>query len=293
VSLPENARPAARIALSADRLDLPAPSPGLPVWPRSALNTAPFGDLDLDLDLEIEALGLGGEMLDTLRLDLSLTPEAWKIDDARAGWRGGRLRANGGYRAQDARAALKLELRDAALPRRAGFGPVEARINAFADLSGQGRSLHALVSTLSGSARADFSGGRLNGVDPAAVRAALDDAPTSAEVLKRLRAALVSGGAPLDSGRLEARIRNGVARPVAGGFALDGGRAALSGSVDLPGRYIDMTGRMALRGRPELPPLGFTIAGPLDAPVREADTRAIEALLLSEDLAGLLRPSAN
>ncbi len=293
VSLPEGERPAARITLAADRFTLPAPAAGLPVWPRSPLNTAPFGDLDLDLDLEVEALGVRGEMLDDLRLDLSLTPEAWTVNAARAGWRGGRLLVDGGYQAQDGRAELKLELRDAVLPRRTGFGPAEARIDAFVDLAGEGGSLHGLVSTLSGSARIDFAGGRLNGVDPAAVRAALDDAPSSAELLRRLRAALVSGGSQLDSGRLAARFRNGVARPVAGGFALAGGRAALAGSVDLPGRYIDMTGRIALRGRPDMPPLGFTIAGPLDDPVREADTRAIEALLLSEDLAGLLRPSAN
>ncbi len=289
----DSERPAARFALAVGRVDLPAPSLDVPVWRRRPLETGQFGAFDLDLDLKVEALGIGGESLDDLRLDLSLAPEAWLVNAAGAGWRGGRLAFDGGYLAKDGRARLKLALHDAVLPERAGFGPSGARTDASLDLTAEGRSPHSLVSTLAGAARLDFSGGRLNGIDPAAVQEALDEAPTSAEVLRRLRRALVSGGSPLASGRLEARIQGGVAQPVAGGFALAGGQVAVSGSADLQRRLIDLAGRLAFPDRPQAPPLGFSVAGPLHDPDRRPEVGAVEALLLSEGAAGLVRSNAN
>ena len=289
----DSERPAARFALAAGRVDLPAPSLDVPVWRRRPLETGQFGAFNLDLDLKVEALGIGGEVLDDLRLDLSLAPEAWVANAGSAGWQGGQLAFDGGYLAKDGRAWLKLELRDAVLPERAGFGPSGAWTDAFLDLAADGRSPHSLVSTLSGTARLDFSGGRLNGIDPAAVRDALDEVSTSAGVLRRLRRALVSGGSPLASGHLEARIQGGVAQPVAGGFALAGGQVAVSGSADLQRRLIDLAGRLAFPDRPEAPPLGFSVAGPLHDPDRRPEVGAIEALLLSEGAAGLVRSNGN
>ena len=281
-------RPAAGFALAAARIDLPSPSRNVPVWRRRPLETGQFGAFDLDLDLEVEALGIDGEVLDDLKLDLSLAPEAWVVNAASAGWRGGRLAFDGGYLADAGHARLKLELRDAVLPEPAGFGPGGARTDAVIDLSAEGRSPHGLVSTLSGTARLDFSGGRLDGIDPAAVRAAMDEATTSAELLRRLRTALVSGSGALASGRLEARIRGGVARPIAGSFGLEDGQVAVSGSANLQRRLIDLTGRLAFPDRPEAPPLGFSIAGPFRGPDRRPEIGAVEALLLSEGMAGLV-----
>ena len=287
------ARPAAAVSLAAGRIDLPAPAPEVPAWRRRPFETRPFGALDLDLDLAVEALGIGGETLEDLRLDLSIAPEEWRAKSARAGWRGGRLAFDGGYTAGDGRARLRLDVRGALLPDHAGWGPGGARTHAVLDLAAEGRSPHGLVSTLSGAARLEFSGGRLGGVDPAAAQGALDRAPSAAALLRRLRRALVSGGAPLASGRLEARIGGGVARPVAGGFTLAGGRVAVFGSVDLERRLLDLTGRLAFPDRPETPPLGFSAAGRLHDPDRLPEVRAVEALLLSEGLAGLVRPNAN
>ena len=281
-------RPAARVALAAARIALPAPSWDIPVWRRRPLETAPFGDADLDFELRAGALGIGREELDDLRLNLSLTPEAWVLKTGGAGWRGGRL-AFDGYRTDEGRTLLKFRLRDAVLPDGMDFGPAGARMDGFLALESEGRSPHGLVSTLSGTASFDFSGGRLAGVDPAAARSALEDAPTSAEVLRRLRDALMSGGSPLISGRLEARIRDGVARPVAGSFALARGQVAVSGSADLRRRLLDLNGRLAFPDLPETPPLGFSVAGPLASPDRRPDVGAVEAVLLSEGVAGLVR----
>ena len=286
-------RPSARFALAAGRVDLPAPSLDVPVWRRRPLETGRFGAFDLDLDLAVEALGIGGEVLDDVRLDLSLAPEAWLVNGAGAGWRGGRLALEGGYLAKEGRARLKLELHDAVLPQRAGFGPSGARTDALLDLTAEGRSPHSLISTLSGAARLEFSGGRLNGVDPAGASSALDEASTSAEMLRRLRVALVSGGSPLVSGRLEARIQGGIAKPVAGDFALAGGQIVVSGSADLQRCLIDLAGRLAFPDRPEALPLGFSVAGPLHAPDRRPKVGAVEALLLSDGVAGLLRSNGN
>lgn len=286
-------RPAARLMLAAGRVDLPAPSLDVPVWRRRPLETGRFGEFDLDLNLSAEAVGIGGEVLDDVRLDLSLAPEAWLVNAAVAGWRGGRLTFDGGYLADAGRARLNLEMRDAVLPERAGFGPSGSRADAVVDLQAEGRSPHGLVSSLSGAARFDFSGGRLDGIDPAAVRSALEEASNSAELLRRLRTALVSGSGALVSGRLEARIRDGVVRPIAGGFALEGGQVALSGSADLQRRQLDLTGRLAFPDRPEAPPLGVSIAGPLRGLDRRPQIEAIEAILLSEGVAGLVRRIAN
>ena len=286
-------RPAARLALAAGRVDLPAPLLEAPVWRRRPLDLSPFGAFDLDFELGIGALGIAGETLEDLQLDLSLSPEAWAVHAAGADWRGGRLALDGGYLAQDGRARLKLRLYDALLPTRAGFGPSGARSRLFLDLTAEGRSPHGLVSTLSGTVRLELSGGRLNGVDGAAARKALDEAPNAAGLLRRLRMALVSGSSPLVSGHLAASIEHGVARPVGGGFRLADGQVAVSGSVDLHRRLIDLTGRLALPNRPEMPPLGFSLAGPLDDPDQLPEVEAIEALLLSEGMAGLVRPNAN
>ena len=284
----EGRRPAVRVALAAARIDLPAPSRDIPVWQRRPLEIAPFGESDLDFKLKVGALGIGGEELNDLRLDLFLAPEIWVAKAGEAGWRGGQF-AFDGYLSGEGRTLMKLRVRDALLPARTGFGPSGARVDGFVALEAEGRSPHDLVSTLSGTARLDLSGGRLSGIDPAAVRGALEEASTSAELLRRLRTALVSGSSALASGRLEARIRDGVVRPIAGGFALEGGQIAVSGSADLQRRSIDLTGRLAFPDRPETPPLGFSVAGPLRGPDRRPQIEAIEAILLSEGVAGLVR----
>ena len=285
-------RPAARLALAAGRIDLPAPSLNVPAWRRRPFGTGRFGAFDLELDLGAEALGIGGEVLEDVKLDLSLSPETWLVKAATADWRGGRL-AFDGYVTREGRTLLKMRVHDAVLPERMGFGPSGARTSGFLGLAAEGRSLHDMASTLSGTASFDFSGGRLAGVAAAAARSALEGAPTSAEVLRRLRNALVSGDSPLASGRLEARIRGGIAEPVAGSFALSGGQVAISGSVDLRRRLVDLTGRVAFPGRPGTPPLGFSIAGPLHDPDRRPEVGAVEAILLIGGVAGLVRPNAN
>ena len=289
----DGGRPAVRAALAAGRVDLPAPSPNVPVWRRRPLETGRFGAFDLELDLGVEALGIGAETLEDVKLGLSLSPEAWLVKAAMADWRGGRLAFDGGYLAEDGRAGIRLEVRDAVLPDHAGPGPSGARTNALLDLAAEGRSPHELVSTLSGKARFEFSGGRLNGLDPAAAESALDESSSAAELLRRLRQALVSGSGQLVSGRFEARMESGVARPVAGNIALAAGRVAVSGSADLGRRLLDLTGRLAFPDRPDTPPLGFSVAGPLHDPDRVAEVEAVEALLLSAGLAGLVRPNAN
>ena len=285
-------RPAAAFALAAAHIDLPASSLDFPVWRRRPLDTAQFGAFDLGLDLEVGSFGIGSEKLDDLRLNLSLAPEAWTLRAGRAGWRGGRL-AFDGYLTDRGRALLKMRVRDTVLPERMDFGPSGARTDGFLALEAEGRSPHGLVSALSGTASLEFSGGRLAGIDPAAARSALEDAPTSADVLRRLRNALVSGRNPLVSGRLEARIRDGVARPVAGSFALAEGQVAISGFADLRRRVVDLAGRLAFPDRPETPPLGFSIAGPLSDPDRRPEVGSVEAVLLSRGVAGLVRSSAN
>ena len=289
----DSERPAMQIALDAGRVDLPAPSLNAPVWRRRPFETGRFGAFDLELALGADALGIGGEVLEDVKLDLALSPEAWRVKSGTAGWRGGRLAFDGGYSAGNGRARFRLDLRDAVLPDRAGFGPSGARAGALLDLAAEGHSPHGLVSTLSGKAKFEFSGGRLNGLDPAAAQSALDRAPSSAALLRGLRRALVSGGGALVSGRLDARMEGGVARPVVGSFALAGGRVAVFGSADLERRLVDLAGRLAFPDRPETPPLGFSIGGPLHDPDRLPQVRAVEALLLSEGLAGLVRPSAN
>ena len=105
------------------------------------------------------------------------------------------------------------------------FGPSGARTDASLDLTAEGRSPHSLVSTLAGAARLDFSGGRLNGIDPAAVQEALDEAPTSAEVLRRLRRALVSGGSPLASDALRPAYRAASPNRLPGALRLQADRS--------------------------------------------------------------------
>ena len=139
-------RPAARVALAAARIDLPAPSRDIPVWQRRPLETAVFGESDLDFELKVGALSIGDEELDDLRLELSLAPEAWVVKAGRAGWRGGRL-AFDGYLKAGGRTLMKMRLRDAVLPVSVDFGPSGARTDGFLALEAEGRSPHALVST--------------------------------------------------------------------------------------------------------------------------------------------------
>ncbi len=286
-------RPAGRLMLRATRLDLPAPTDGLPVWRRRPFDAAPFGAFDLELDLGVEALRIGEERLEDARLDLTLAPEAWSVNEAAAGWRGGRLRFEGGWRAGDGAAEARLEVEDARLPDHARPGPSGARMDASADLAASGRSPYEIVSSLSGRVRLALADGRLNGLDLTAAAAALDGASTEAELLRRLREALASGDSALLTGQVEAALAEGAARSLAGALRLAGGRVGLSGSLDLRRRSIDLAGRLTLDGRPPSPALGFAVAGPLERPARRAEIGALEALLLAEGLAGLLRQSAN
>ncbi len=286
-------RPAVAFTLATDRLDLPAPPQDVPVWRRRPFETGQFGAFDLDLNLRTKALRIGGELLQDLDLDLSLSPEAWLVKTARAGWRGGRLAFDGGYLAAEGYARLDLKLHDAVLPQHVSWGPSGARTDMILDLAAEGQSPYDLVSTLAGRARLEFAGGRLNGIDPAAAQSAFDEAPNAAALLRQLRQALVSGSGALISGHMEARIKDGIIQPAGVGFRLADGKVGVSGTIDLKRRLVDLAGQLAFPDRPNVPPFGFSVAGPLGSPDLLPEVEAIEALLLSEGVSGLVRPNAN
>jgi hypothetical protein len=144
------------------------------------------------------------------------------------------------------------------------------RVDGELHLAGAGHSAAALLATLEGRIDARIDAGTLAGVDLPAVAAALRPESGPAPTDAALQAALGGGRTGFDQLDLKAAVTRGVLDLGGSTLIAPSGRAAISGSIDLPGAALDIAAaiRPAL---PDAPEIGLRVSGAAAAPRRFPD----------------------
>ncbi len=153
------------------------------------------------------------------------------------------------------------------------------RLDVTAKLGASGFSPGALLATLAGTAQITVADGVLNGVDLASADAALalpDPAAVQAGVVK----ALQGGRTDFSTLAADITVQGGAVMVREGALSAASGRAALSGTLDLPIGAADLL--LALTpARPNAPAIGLRLIGPAATPRRMPELAALAAWLVA------------
>jgi hypothetical protein len=256
---------------------------GTGFWPDTPLSSAPFSGATGAIDLEIATLPLAGPHVATnadfrLRVGAETAITGFAADLA-----GGRLAGEVRIRAPLALDA-RLSLAKADLSQLVPGKRLRGRADITLILSGQGRTPAALAANLAGQGVLLADAPEIDGLDPGALTAVLDNPPPSdeAKVAAALAEALARG--PLKLDRIEAPIvvAAGVARAAKVRMPAGPAQAALEGSVDLARLTLDAAVELEAPAPPGLsarPAAVVRWRGPLAAPERRIEAGALATVL--------------
>lgn len=243
--------------------------------PEARLDPAPLGVIDLDLSFTIDRLVAAGRALDEIAGRLRLAAGRLELSELSARLAQGKLTgsAHADRRRDGVAIGLRLDLAQAELGELAPDAGLDGRIDAKADLKGEGASLRALAASLDGEARLLGRDGRIEG-------RALDLA--AADLLRLLAPWTERGDDTRVSCMLFAStIRQG--RANADALAIDADRVLITGKgvIDLGRERLDLQ----LIPRPKEPSL-LSLATPVNV------RGSLAAPSVSPDEAGLARSAA-
>jgi uncharacterized protein involved in outer membrane biogenesis len=265
-------------------------------------STAPFSDRPLlpflaDIDISAATLTAGTLDLFDATLGFRLNAEGIRIENLKAGLAGGALSGQGELKNTAGTALLdaRFKLAGAELSTADGPGGISGRADLSAAVTGNGKSLGALVASLAGSGSARIADPLLRGVDPAALPELLRRAD---DIGRDIDAAATAGFAGEVAGRgdfaggpveLALTLANGVVR--APPVTVGGDEASLSadlrvdlesGAVEVNGTVTYAAGENALVGSE--PALRFSIAGPATQPSLSFDSEPLAQFLTQRAL---------
>ncbi len=257
---------------------------GTGLWPDTPLAPPPLAGATGAVDLEIGVLPLAGPLVaEKAEFRLRVGPNETAISGFAADLAGGRLSGETRVRnplALDAR----LSLAKADLTRLVPGNKLRGRADVTLILSGQGRTPAALAANLAGQGVLLIDAPEIDGLDPGALDAVLDNPPSSdeAKVAAALAEALARG--PLRLDRIEAPIvvASGVTRAGKVRTAAGPVQVALEGSVDLARLILDAAIELEAPPPPGLsarPAAVVRWRGPLAAPERRIEAGALATVL--------------
>jgi len=159
---------------------------------------------------------------------------------------------------------------------------VEGTLDYTLDLTAAGASELALVRSLGGNGRLDVRDGRLRGFDMRRIGDGVARLARPADLLRLAETALAGGSTRFERLAGSFAIAEGVVRSDDLTLAGDGLTGDATLVADLPKWRIDMPIVFRLADRPDTPPLGVRIEGPLDQPRRKIDTGPIKTWALEQ-----------
>jgi len=206
-------------------------------------------------------------------LDATLDGGRLRIEKASAGLFGGAATMTGMVDARDV-PALKLEVMlskasvDKALSDWADTPFASGEFGLTASMSATGNSQYAMVRGLSGTALIEAKDGVVRGFDAPRLNGDLAQLTRYSDFIDLADAALGGGQTRYSKISGGVAIKDGVARFQGVNASLDKSRATVTGSVDLPRWTVDMDVSLSLTGAAHAgtPPVGLSLAGPLDSP---------------------------
>ncbi len=253
-------------------------------WPETPLSPPPLSGASGAIDLEIAALPLAGPLVAAnaeFRLRIGATEAT--ITGFAADLAGGRLA--GEVRIRDPLALdARLSLAKADLARLVPGNKLRGRADITLILSGQGKTPAVLAASLAGQGVLLVDAPEIDGLDPGALTAVLDNPPPSdeAKITAALAEALARG--PLKLDRLETPIvvAAGVARAGKVRTAAGPVQVALDGSLDFARLALDAAVELEAPAPPGLsarPTAVVRWRGSLAAPERRIEAGGLAAVL--------------
>lgn len=258
------------------------------IWPASVIDLTVFRDLDLDIAVRSDELAVtSNTSFADASLRLKLANSAVAIDDLQAKTPvQGQIKGSISIAPGDAGYALSsaFEITKSALGAFAGvartstnvlqIAPPDGQAEFAFKLTGRGTTVRSLIALARGDGRVRLRGVALNGVAPAAIRAAgdafgVDDKITASELAAVLRRELLARRSVIGDQDLAVAIRDGIVRfaPLRVGF--DGGRIENTTTLALSTLQVDSRWRLTpVPGDGDTDPLP-AVELIYDAPVRQ------------------------
>ncbi len=238
------------------------------------IDFSPLRRFDAELSLAAEALDLAGYVFEDASLEASLHDGALRLESLAGGLFGGSATVAGRL---EAGAAPRLH--GAVALRGAGAGPLLARaadirswrgpIDVDLRFATEGTGKRRMFRALDGTGAFRGAGGEIDGLDLEAAAAALEaDEPFSGAALEAGSTAYrgIEGNFDIAGGRLRAPHIVLTAEGAAADIAVD---------ADLAAWRHRLAARIDFESRPDLPPVFMRREGPIDAPRRRVEFRAL------------------
>lgn len=258
-------------------------------WSRSAIDLTMLHALDLALKIKASTLKAGDLRIEAPRLTVDLDRGRLRVTDIAGKLYGGVLT---GELALDARAIPKAEVALAItgvdLNRVVGavrfrekeiVGLAAGRADAALKLAGEGASMAALMSSLSGSASLKADEGVVKGFDLALANRQISGRQGNFGILGLISVAMTRGSTKFKALSAAAAIKAGRITVTKGALDAEGGDGALAGVVDLGGRTVDLRSEFRFDSIAKAPPLEMRVSGAFGATRSVIDVKALTAWL--------------
>ncbi len=257
----------------------------LPGWSEAPLPVAALAKIDGTLNGQAEKIRVFGLDFDTPHFSAKLTDGNLSMSDGRATLFGGPMTANAALRGGGATPGFALSIKFIEVDGKAmsaalwGAPVLDGPLDGAMTLAATGVSERAMAGSLNGDLTFRAKHGKILGFDLAGFEAARGSL-TGGEAPDRALAKLSSGESAFEALEIKASIEGGIARVSEAGLDFASGAAPLSGTVDGVNQAISVTLGLPLHDSAAKVPL--VISGPLAAPKRSLDTKALRALLVKE-----------
>lgn len=162
----------------------------------------------------------------------------------------------------------------------AAIAPLTGTFDLNGKFAGAGVSEYDIVKSLNGRASFAARDGMINGIDIVRVNERFGNLRTVADFVQVAGSALRGGETHYDLIAVDVTAKNGNLFAQNMRTQIDGGaQAALDARIDLPAWDVSAQGAFSLADHPQAPPVGVRIAGPLDHPRIEYETKQIQNYL--------------
>lgn len=259
-------------------------SPGARRWSRDLIDLAWLSTFDAAVTVSADRLVFRAYEFRKASAKASLDDGALTIREFKSGLFGGALDAKATLKVKDVLAvsttfSLSGASFEEALNALADVAPLTGAFAMNGTFTAEGRTQSDMIASLSGSALLKSKSGSVRGADLRRLSTGVSSV-TAMDDISKLTKSVTSGGETRFTA-LEASIRASKGRIVFKNLAAESSLGAAKGDLDLnlPQWTVSLNGEAKLADRPELPPIGLSLSGPVYAPRRDFKMAEIERYL--------------
>jgi uncharacterized protein involved in outer membrane biogenesis len=260
-----------------------------PILDSDFVANVPFVNDAVDARFALEAVEFRtlGQTFKDADIRLRIQESSTRVELFSGRWRGGVVALTGQLGSGLARGFnVAVQFKDAdlkeLLPKYAGLSPISGRATLEGNFTGEGRNAKEILTSLGGS-------GRINGVDEGIIEGVnlrgfsdqLESLENPAALLDLIQIILDGGQTKFSGLNGTFQVEKGKVRTEDLAFLLDGGRATVSGIVDLDKWTQDLELEFYLTDHPSVPPIQLHLNGDIQFPGIGLRTTELQAYMLS------------